>query len=487
MTSIEGVFSLVRSMTKSEKRYFRMMAEMQKGEKSYVTLFDQLDKHDVLDDTLIADIRQHFPGYTVEPARKHLYRVLMKSLRQFDSEKDIETRLSNLLQDSRLLHKKGLLKSSFEQLEKAKALALQREKFIYFILAARQELQYLVRTQFAGIDEYQLIEKQKKLSTLLEQQNRIQQHSILYEILLLRYWKNGVVRSQQEVTRLNDLLLEEYQLLNSPGDKPFELQQLHLHFQSIYFQMTGNPQGSLSVFYELDELFQKNESLWKDAPIYYFYLLDGVLYDLRLMERYENMTYFLDRLKVMRAEGEELALVVKYRILEHELNRFVDQKLYDQAKKLLKVYEPSWKRESSLLPFHMHAQVLFSVVRVFVGGKDYSSALRLINTALNQPAGSMNPPQQIAFQLLNLMVNALLKNTDYLYYALRSLERKLKSERKLFGVEHLIMTFLKKQMAVRSMPDFEQQLHALSGNPFEYQLIKELSVQEWYSRMVHKI
>ncbi|MBT1711992.1 hypothetical protein KK062_27365 [Fulvivirgaceae bacterium PWU5] len=483
MNAIVEVFSIVQAMSKSEKRYFKMVSELQKGEKSYLTLFTILEKHTMPDDDLANEVRKSFPGQTVEPARKHLYRVLMKSLRQFDTEKDVETRLSNLLQDSRLLYNRGLLKLSFDQLEKTKTLALQREKFMYYVLAARQELQYLVRSHFEGLDEFELLEKQKRITELLEQQTKIEQHSTLYEILLLRYWRNGMVRSQQEATRLNDLLLEEYQLLNGPGRKPFELQQLHLHFQSIYFQMTGNPEGSLPVFYDLDALFQQNHELWKGAPLYYFHLLDGVLYDLRQMQRYEDMQFFLQRLQSLHEEGGGLNVVLTYKTLEHELNVFADRRLFDEGLMHMKTFEERWQREASQLPLHMHAQLLFAGARILVGVKDYSAALKLINIALNQLTSAMSQAQQSMFQILNLMVNTLLNNVDYLQYALRAAERKLKSDRKLFGVEQLMLSFLKKWIAARSFPEFNDQLHALQQNPFERQLINELALAEWYDRV----
>lgn len=91
----------------------------------------------------------------------------MKSLRLYDADKDVETRLMNLLHDSRILYDKGLVKMSFDQLDKIKTISINREKFTYYILAARQELQYLASSQFSGINEYELLEKQKKITELL--------------------------------------------------------------------------------------------------------------------------------------------------------------------------------------------------------------------------------------------------------------------------------------------------------------------------------
>ena len=215
MLPIDVLHPLVQSLTKSEKRYFRLTVSMQQGEKGYLRLFDCLDRHELFTDELKLELKTAFPGTTLEPARKHLYRVLMKSLRQFESDKSVEEKLMNLIQDSLILFNRGLISVSFEQLEKAKSLALEYEKFMFYILAARQELEFIIRQQFVGWDESKLIEKQEKIRELLEHELTVQQHASLYEVLLLRYWKTGVVRSLQESVRLNDLLLEEHQVINS--------------------------------------------------------------------------------------------------------------------------------------------------------------------------------------------------------------------------------------------------------------------------------
>lgn len=56
----------------------------------------------------------------------------------------------NFMQDSTILYNRGLVKASLSQLEKAKALALKHEKFMFFVLAARQELQFTIRQHFVG-------------------------------------------------------------------------------------------------------------------------------------------------------------------------------------------------------------------------------------------------------------------------------------------------------------------------------------------------
>lgn len=487
MYSVEHLFSLVKSMTKSEKRHFRLTSDLQQGEKGYMALYEILESSTAFDVDLESTLKKRFRGSSIEPARKHLYQVLIKSLRQFNNHQDVELKLMTWLQDSRILYYKGLHSLSLEQLIKVKRVALAHEKYMYFILAARQELQYLVRSQFGGVSEDELIEKQEALKTFLAQENSSIRHAMLYEILLFRYWKNGIVRSQEDVTMLNDLLLEEYQVLNTQSIQSFHSQQLHLHFQSIYFTMISNPEGGITVFRELDQLFRRHPHLWEHSPLYYIHLLSGILQDLRMMERYDEMPYYLDRLRSISRDSTGLTLIIKYMVFEHELQSLVDQRKSREATALIAGYQADLDRETGQLNFQTRLQLQFVLTRAWFVARDYSKALKIINGILNQPAGHIYRPLHVLCRLMNLQINAMLENTEYLVHAIRSVERRLKAEPKLFEVEKLILTFLKRWLKLKPTQDVPAKLRELEMNPFEKRVIRELNLPEWIGLMGMKI
>ncbi|MBC7891401.1 MAG: hypothetical protein H7Y12_04235, partial [Sphingobacteriaceae bacterium] len=324
MLSTDSLFLMVRSLTKVEKRYFRLQAGFQRGEKRYLTLFDYLDGATVFDDTLRADLARRFPGATLEPARKHLGEVLLRALRQYESRKSVEACWVEALENSRILHVRGLLEAAFEQLEKAKALALKAEQFSLYVLAARRELAYRAQAQFPGMNETDLVAQHEKLRDLLDHEASAFRHAALYDVLLLRYWRTGLVRGERDTARLNDLLLEEHRTLTMQRIRSFAAEQRHLQFQSVYFLVTGNPAGSLGVFRELDALFQRHPALWADDPMHYVQLLDGILHDLRAMNRPDEMTFFLDRLRAVPSPSESFAAINGALVMEYELLRAVD-------------------------------------------------------------------------------------------------------------------------------------------------------------------
>lgn len=483
MASIEKLFTLVNSLTKSEKRYFRLGTKHQKGTKEYIELFDLLERSPVFNEALHQQLSKSLPWPKIDPARKHLYKVIMKSLRQFESDKDVEAQLMNLLQDARILYNKGLVNLSFTQLEKMKRMAYANEKFLLYTMAAKQEIQYLIRQQFVGIKESDLIEKQSKICEYLKQETQTSRHAALYEILLLRYWKNGIVRSQLEVARLNDLVLEEHFILTKQRHESFDAKQLHLNFQSAYFLMVGEPGASLKVYYDLEKLFQNHQSLWKDSPLYYVHLLDGILNDLRLTESYEEMDYFVERLSSIRPPSESLQVYVKCRIYGHRLNCLIDQKKSDAAKETLEQFGSSFNHYLNSAPTHIRSWLNFVLARAFYTFEEYSSALKCINDVLNQPLSIRSGYSFVLCHLLNIQIRTLQKEYVHLEYAARSLERKLRAERKLHGVESLILKVVKRKIAYKPVADLSETLLQLSKNPFEELLMRDLLLKDWITQV----
>ena len=486
MLTTDTLFLLIHSLSKSEKRYFKLSVSLQKGDKGYIRLFDCLDRFPVFDFDAKNELAKLFPGTTIEPARKHLYKTLMKSLRQFDAEKSIEAKLMNLITDSKILFDRDLIDPAFRQIEKAKELALNHEKLLYFIISARQELQFMIHLQFAGLDESSLVEKQEKINEVLGQASILNQHSSIYEILLLRYWKKGEARSLKEVTLLNDLLLEEHQLLNSQQFETFDSKQLHLHFQSTYFLMTGDPSESLKVSFELDKLFLKNKDLWAGSSLYYIHLLTGILDTLRRMEQYDEMTYFLDRLKSVSTASENLSLTVEYAIKEHEIHRNLNQGKLETALEIFNEKKTIVNKDILQLPLQAQVQFQLTLTRMWYEVGNYDKALKLINKVLNQTTNSFNRTLYVRCRLMNLLIHVALENTDYLFYEIRSIERKLKSEENFFQIEKLVIKILKNWLRNKPFHKYVEQITVLLDNPFEQQLINELKLKSWAEIMVGK-
>ncbi len=105
------LFDLVKSLTKSEKRFFKLSSSLQSGEKNYLKIFDVIDKQNEYNENAIKDqfagetFIKHFPS-----EKNHLYKLILKSLRSYHSDNSISSVLKQEIKNIEILYNKALFK-----------------------------------------------------------------------------------------------------------------------------------------------------------------------------------------------------------------------------------------------------------------------------------------------------------------------------------------------------------------------------------------
>ncbi len=88
------LFDLIKSLTKSEKRFFKLQSALQSGDKNYVRLFDLIDKMSEYDEE---NVKKTFKGEKfikhLPSEKNHLYKLILKALRSYYGETSVSSRL----------------------------------------------------------------------------------------------------------------------------------------------------------------------------------------------------------------------------------------------------------------------------------------------------------------------------------------------------------------------------------------------------------
>jgi hypothetical protein len=75
---------LIKSLTKSEKRFFKLHSALQSGDKNYLRIFDAIDKQKVYDEEAL---KKQFAKETfikhLPSEKNHLYKLILKALRAY--------------------------------------------------------------------------------------------------------------------------------------------------------------------------------------------------------------------------------------------------------------------------------------------------------------------------------------------------------------------------------------------------------------------
>jgi len=133
MKKSDELFNLIRSLSKSEKGYFKKYAftgSAREEEKNYIRLFDAMDEQQEYDeDKIVKTFKGEQFAKQIHRVKNYLYHIILKSMRGYHSRHLVENTVKEHLQDIHFLHEKGLYPQAKKLLKSARKLAYQYEKF----------------------------------------------------------------------------------------------------------------------------------------------------------------------------------------------------------------------------------------------------------------------------------------------------------------------------------------------------------------------
>lgn len=202
----EPVFELIRSMSKAEKRNFKLYATRLAGnqEAKFLTLFDYLDSLDEYDEKRILQ-RCPIKKEQLPNMKAHLYKQILVSIRLLDVQRTVPMQLREQIDFARILFDKGLYRQSSKLLDKAAELALTNEQYTMAIDIVEMQKKIETLNISRGI-----LSKSESLSrlagTMCDKIVRINDLSNISMQLYGLYLKLGYTRTQKDI----DLIIQVY-------------------------------------------------------------------------------------------------------------------------------------------------------------------------------------------------------------------------------------------------------------------------------------
>ena len=129
-----SLFELIKSLEKSEKRYFKLCSRRQNSGKAYLALFEEIEKHKTYDeDRIKKKLADRIPVSGFAFTKSYLRKMIFKALESYSAEDSVDLGIHNLISQCKILFKKELYAQYFKTIKKAKLLALKYERFGYYI------------------------------------------------------------------------------------------------------------------------------------------------------------------------------------------------------------------------------------------------------------------------------------------------------------------------------------------------------------------
>jgi hypothetical protein len=146
-TQKDQLFLLINSLSKAEKRNFRLYAtRIQSGkEVKFIQLFDAIDKLDEYDEQAILKRLSKVKKRHLPNLKRHLYKQILTSLRLIHIQKNIDIQIREQIDFARILYGKGMYMQSLRILDRIKHIAIEHHQDLLHLEIL--EFQKLIETR----------------------------------------------------------------------------------------------------------------------------------------------------------------------------------------------------------------------------------------------------------------------------------------------------------------------------------------------------
>ena len=491
------LFTLVKSLSKSEKRQFKLYVGRLGGntEANFISLFNLLDKVSAFDDDLILK-KTNIKKQQISNTKAHLYKQILVSLRFNPVHHNVRAQIREQFDFAAILYNKGLYKQSLKILDKAKELALNsNENNLAFEIVEFEkviESQYITRSLSNRADE--LSKQAKELSLKNVRISKLSNLSLqLYSLLLKEgYVKNDV--DSQKVKIYFEKRLPKYKLSELGFREKLFLYKAYLWHSLIMQDFV------LSYKYSQKwvDLFEENPEMKKQNPVFY---LKGVNYLLESLYLIKHKTKFNKVLESLNfdIQNENIALNENTKILtflyysQNKLNLyFLEGRFHKGILFIFKLLEEIKQYEEKIDAHHIMV-FYYKIACMYFGAGKNEECIFYLEKIINNKDLKMREDLLCFSRILNLIAHydaGLDYNIDKLIISTYKFLLKMND---LHEVQRKIISFLKNLSAIypqdlqKAFVKLHEELSEYENHPYEKRSFLYLDILSWLESKIQNV
>lgn len=490
------LFDLIKSLTKSEKRFFKLSSSLQSGKKNYLKIFDVIDKQSEYDEEEIKRVFKnkrfvkHFPS-----EKNHLYKLILKSLRAYRAENTISSILQQDIKNIEILYQKALYKESNKFLQRAKKKAMEHEKFYYLY-------ELMLWEKILLEEDYEKGEFTKDIDNLINEEREVisklrnlAAYHILYSKINYIFRSGGYVRNQKDREIVAEI--SNHPLIVDKNTAMSKRATTICYYIKGYCALANsNHTDALKHFGRVKEIFDTTPLIKEDLTKRYINTISNILSSHIQLKNYDEAEQLIKEMNGLSEEKVFGSFDSKVRIFTsvnlNQLHLNSHRGRFDESVALtptimegLEIFENKINKEQEVLFYYRIAYAYFC-------NGDFNKALFWINKVLNDNESSLRQDIYGYSRVFNLIIHYELGNLELLEYIIKSTHRYLNKRQLSYQIEELVIKALKKLTKIKSAEDtnniwktLHSEIQKLSDDEYENVAMKFFNFDAWVNAKIH--
>ncbi len=493
MEKQDKLHSLIQSLSKSEKRFFRLFSNLSgtASQKKYLKIFEVFLHEKKYDEAAIKEkLRQKgIVSLTNWGSDKnYLYLQILESLRLQHKDAYAKTRARFHLDTSNILYKKGLYRASLSECSKAKKLV---EKYNIISMMPDILLQERILKSYLGppfsISELEDVIQQFNASlTDLDQFNK---YDYLYRSAISSLYTKGKARTEEDYQHLKQIE-EKLQQLSINNNKGIHSQIRFHQTRAAIFYMKNEPTKEYLEINRIIRLIEEDLDFKEESQFEYITFLS---HSLRLSKTIDPSSYpdklesFLNTPKNLKRDKKKTEARVFSMGYSTHLVKLLDEGNYEEGLSFKPKITQTLKKYKELISTSIHINFEYKFAYLHFGNGELTQALKHVNTILNEYSPNDRTDVYSFARILSLVIHYELGNYSLISYYLKSVVNYLKKVSRLSPYEHAILTTIKLLPRIREEKERkdlllgkkEEILNFFKNNPDEKHLIVFFDFITW--------
>ena len=405
----DNLFVLIKSLTKSEKRQFKLyVGRMDSNEDSkFLNLFNLLDKMRKYNENKIIE-SNIVTKQQLSNLKAHLYKQILISLRLNPQHKNVKLHIRGQIDFATILYQKGLYKQSLKILDKVKSYALKYDEntSAYEIVEFEKLIESLYVTRSLSNRTNELVSQ----TIYLKEQNDI--NSGLSNISLQLYEKlikAGYAKSDIESNEIKKFFRQKIQT--------FQVDKLGFREKLIYYQIwvwySLLIQDFLSSYKYASKwigTFNNNPEMIKIHPVFY---LKGYNFLLEALALIKYPSKFKNHLNDLIKEVESssfptnqnlsaLIFIYKYNNL---FNLYVLEGNFKDSIKIVPEVLDGINVNKNFIDHHHIMLLYYKIACMYFTVDDFENCIKYLNMIMKNKNIKMREDLQCFTRILNLIAH----------------------------------------------------------------------------------
>jgi len=451
MRANDSLFLLIKSLSQSEKRFFRLEASKYSSKElnEYLKLYEIIDRQEQYDeDGIKKNLYSKENSKKLPGTKNYLFNMIVKALTQYHSEKNSHLRISELLQQVDVLFGKGLYKPAAKLLSKAAKIADNYQRLNYQIMISEWE------HKFADLED-KFWKTQKKMSEIQLQEQR-QSDTLnlklkiekLHEEVVTYMYTKGQPRDEEEKAVYSEFLKNPV-LIETEYHEHIYIQNLHHSLVGLCYYMSLNREQALVHAQKRVKLLELNEDILAEDNHEYaiaiFNYLQILTIDKQVYTAFEQLKKVLAFLKKpdlwLEERSKVFFILVEY---YHSTNVHL---MLGNFEEVAKIGRQLKQKEKEIFDMENKNRLMFiipinlAIANITLG--HYTEALHWLRLVLNDTSNAIRSDSLAILRILHLIVQYELGNLAILEYYIESTQRFLAEHNKLQKFERTLLGLIR--------------------------------------------